>query len=405
MRHLRRSFVLTMVFALALGSQAVLAVPQEGHPEGPHHPPSEGKFVRGHWTPYDPPDPDLFPEESRVHIIVPGDTLWDLAQTYLGDPWLWPQLWDQNRYILDSHWIYPGDPLLIPPTPTVVADVVEPEEPVPPPVEVRPILDRTAAEPEPAPPVLVGPELKPVASESDLYCSTYISEPVAPEGFHVAEKWEHAKTLLSDWDVVYLSEGRAQGIQAGGEYLVFRPGADVLHPATREVLGQAIQQVGRVSVMVAHEESATARVLSACTAVLVGDRLVPFEEVPVPLTVYPGWERWDFDLSGAEKGFIVFAAYERPLGQGDLVDLDLGNAQGVAPGDYLVIYNEPREGSLFFSARTSLDPPKEVSAATAKLPQKILGQVVVIRSMENTSTARIIQSAREINVGDRVAKN
>ncbi len=101
MRHLRPSFVLTLLFALALGSPVLLAVPQEDHPEVAHQPPQDGKFVRGHWTPYDPPDPDLFPEESRVHIIVPCDTLWDLAQTYLGDPWMWPQLWDQNRYILD----------------------------------------------------------------------------------------------------------------------------------------------------------------------------------------------------------------------------------------------------------------------------------------------------------------
>jgi hypothetical protein len=405
MRQLRPSFVLVVVFALALGSQALLAVPQGGHPEGVHQPPHSGKWVRGHWTPYDPPDPDLFPEESRVHIIVPGDTLWDLSQTYLGDPWLWPQLWDQNRYILDSHWIYPGDPLLIPPPPVVVAEPVEPEDTVPPPVEVRPLLGQPVAAADPAPPALVGPELRPVASESDLYCSSYVSAPVAPEGLHVGARWEEAKTMLSEWDVVYLSEGRNQGIEAGTEYLVFRPGKEVKHPATKEVLGQAIQQIGRLSVMVAHADSATARVLSTCTELLIGDRLVPFEEVPVPLTVYPGWEQWDFDLSDAEKGFIVFTANPRPLGQGDLVDLDLGNAQGVEPGDYLLVYTEFRDEHRFFSSRTYLDPATRRSALADKYPEKILGQVVVIRSMENTSTARIIQSAREIVVGDRVAKD
>lgn len=405
MRQLRPSLVLTVVFALALGSQVLSAIPQGGHPDGSHHPPTEGSWIRGHWTPYSPPDPDLFPEESRVHIIVPGDTLWDLAQTYLGDAWLWPQLWDPNRYILDSHWIYPGDPLLIPPTPIVVADLGEPEETVPTPVEVRPILDQPVEEVEPVAPVLVGPELRPVASESDLYCSSYISEPVALQGLHVAERWEEAKTLLSELDVVYLSQGRAQGIEAGTDYLVFRPGEEVRHPVTREVLGQAIHQVGRLKVMLAHEESATARIESACTEILVGDRLVPFEEVPVPLTVYPGWDRWNSDLSGAEKGFIVFAVNARPLGQGDLVDLDMGNAQGVEPGDYLLIYHEFRDETPFFSSGTSTDTPKVAPADVGQFPEKILGQVVVIRSMENTSTARIIQSARDIIVGDRVAKN
>ena len=35
------------------------------------------------------------------------------AERWLGDPYLWPQVWDENRYILDSHWIYPGDPIVI----------------------------------------------------------------------------------------------------------------------------------------------------------------------------------------------------------------------------------------------------------------------------------------------------
>ncbi len=48
-----------------------------------------------------------------VHTIVKGDTLWDLAAHYLGDPFLWPQIWERNPYIKDSHWIYPGDPMVI----------------------------------------------------------------------------------------------------------------------------------------------------------------------------------------------------------------------------------------------------------------------------------------------------
>ena len=79
------------------------------HPSGPHNPPETLRLVGDHWTPYDPPSPESFPEGSTVHIIVPGDTLWALADHYLNDPYLWPQIWDVNQYITDSHWIYPGD--------------------------------------------------------------------------------------------------------------------------------------------------------------------------------------------------------------------------------------------------------------------------------------------------------
>ena len=50
-----------------------------------------------------------FAPGATVHIIVPGETLWGLADITYNNPWLWPQLWNENRYITDSHWIYPGD--------------------------------------------------------------------------------------------------------------------------------------------------------------------------------------------------------------------------------------------------------------------------------------------------------
>ncbi|MEO1369336.1 MAG: LysM peptidoglycan-binding domain-containing protein, partial [Acidobacteriota bacterium] len=67
--------------------------------------------VGDRWTAWNPPAP---PEGAQVYIIQSGDTLWGLAASNLGDGNLWPQIWELNSYILDAHWIYPGDPLVMP---------------------------------------------------------------------------------------------------------------------------------------------------------------------------------------------------------------------------------------------------------------------------------------------------
>jgi nucleoid-associated protein YgaU len=45
---------------------------------------------------------------EKVHIVVPGDTLWHIAQRYLGDPFRYPELAALSR-IKNPDLIYPDD--------------------------------------------------------------------------------------------------------------------------------------------------------------------------------------------------------------------------------------------------------------------------------------------------------
>lgn len=50
---------------------------------------------------------------GTAHVVVPGDTLWDITGAYLGDPFQWPTVWQHNPQVADAHWIYPGDTIYL----------------------------------------------------------------------------------------------------------------------------------------------------------------------------------------------------------------------------------------------------------------------------------------------------
>lgn len=346
-------------------------------------PPKNLKLVGDHWTPWDPPEAG--PDD---YIIQKGDTLWDLAGKWLGDPFLWPQVWDENRYILDSHWIYPGDPLKIPGRPTVVPpggpgaetegtpQLVESEGE--PPVDVgfgRDLEDDDAGDAVPA----VSP-LVPVADAADLYCSGFIEPGYGSTDFRVVDG-ELEKDNFAQGDVVYLSGGSNQGVQAGDEFQVRRTLTDTVHPVSSESLGTYVRRLGKLRVIAVQPNTSTALIEESCEDIHAEDHLEAWAELAMPMRRdFPAFDRYDANPSGGAEGYIVsFGAHPiQTAGAGQIVHLDLGAGSSAEPGDVVSVFRE--EGDV---------------------PRQMLGQGVILTVEPSTSTAKIMLSVRDLAVGDR----
>jgi hypothetical protein len=66
-------------------------------------------LVLGSMNAFSQSDSPLANDRPDTYVVQVGDTLWDIAETFLKDPWYWPEIWYINPDIVNPHLIYPGD--------------------------------------------------------------------------------------------------------------------------------------------------------------------------------------------------------------------------------------------------------------------------------------------------------
>ncbi len=219
----------------------------------------------------------------QTHTVRKGDTLWDLAQLYLKDPFLWPGIYRLNTAVVeDPHWIYPGEVLRIAPSNDVaavpaadnVAAVPTMDTPLPPqPADTTPMLggeDSTET-------LARGPQ-QPSLAETE-------SESLAPL-FQATRARTVAEILKAYTDQPYRplrpSEFYSSGFLTENQRL---PYGRVLGPVTPQQIKATNSRANALpytSIVVAAPRGATYEVGDTLLVVQLGQELDPFGHIVVP---------------------------------------------------------------------------------------------------------------------------
>jgi len=354
--------------------------------------------------------------DTRVYIIKQGDTLWNISGEVYQDPSKWPVIWELNPQIKNPNAITPGDKLILEESkPVEEPKPVEEAAPV-----IRKMPEEVVTYPEALPPVItpsVGPEEKFVMEPSDVY---YIPK-VLNAGFLTRKELEdsgtidHAredKIMYTDDNIVFikLPKDRLVTIRRGDRFTIFRVAEKIKHPVKNSTVGYAITIVGELEVTSIGAKTAAAVITNANDIIAIGDRVRPFEPSVKTIRVHKGTD--------PVVGYIVytlssekyFATNPEPMiYENDIVYIDRGYADGVQSGsvfDVLRIREEYDRGSLnekeYQKMLESDTPTAELEEHGMIYPPDIIGQIVVLKADEFTSTAVVNKSNAEIMLGDMV---
>lgn len=287
-----------------------------------------------------------------------------------------------------------------------------------------------------------------VAGTTTLYCAGHIKYQRfgnVPE--IVGAEQEQEQKEFTDGDVVYLNWGSQQGIKEGDRFQIVRPRGELkgVHREKKGFLGIYVQEVGMLEVFKVKENTSFAQITFTCNSILLGDLLtrVPYRESPSVRTEV-ALDRF-VDPSNKQKGRLMMARDGRELlTRSDIVYIDLGSEDKVAPGDYLTIYrplgtgtvttvdNEEnargrakgfasdrfKGGGFSIQAQRAKEDTafrngngyyyyrpittKQIKRDRPKMPRKIVGEMVIIDVQTRTATAVITRVSAEVHTGDWV---
>lgn len=329
--------------------------------------------------------PEIRNDAPNRYVVKKGDTLWGIAEKFLKDPWLWPEVWQVNPKIQNPHLIYPGQVIglhYVDGKPVLILEGTELPKgrPAPP------------ADKSNLPVVKLAPKarseqirkslttLPKAAIQAFLHHPYLLGENTLDDAPYVVSSLEehlvsatHGRIYAANLEHTTLSS-----------FVAVRRGQKYEDPETGETLGYEGINLGDVHLVKVGTPS-TLDVLKARLEINNGDYLVPVEKVDFDSNFYPRAPRQK--VTGQ-----IISVYQgvSKIGQYNIVVINRGEEHGLEAGHILEVY---QSGTV---VRDPLYGDKVV------LPDERAGVMLVFKPYRKISYALIMKAEREMRVLDKV---
>lgn len=309
----------------------------------------------------------------QQYYVKEGDTLWDISNLFLRDPWLWPEIWHINPQLENPHLIYPGDLLKLvyidgKPALTVKRGEQSRTIKLSPTARITP-LDTVI-------PAIPLDRIQSFLSESRVVSKQLLNDSayvVAGNELHIIMGVGDRFYARGDWGVPQSAYG------------VYRQGEAYIDPDSNEVLGYDAKEIGMGKWIRAEEDIATLELVRSGEEVRVGDRLLATEQRRVESVFYPKSPKTQVDGK-----IISVMSGVRNVSQYDVVVINKGKRESMQVGHVLAIY---RRGERVRDQYTD---------ELLQLPSERAGILMVFRTFEKVSYGLVLQATSSMAVLDEV---
>lgn len=306
----------------------------------------------------------------KQYTVVEGDTLWDISDLFLRDPWMWPEIWHANQQIANPHLIYPGDLIrlvYVDGRPKLVVSRSRDKKLSP---SIR-TEDRDGAI-----------EALPLDIINNFLSKNRVTNTAELEGAPYVLGGYEPRLLMGMGDDLY---ARGDFTRNQLNYGVYRPGDAYIDPVSGEILGIRAEDIASARIKAVDKDIGTLGVTRSKGEIRLRDRLLNREERALPPDFHPRAPGQEIrgQVINIEGGMRIGGAL-------DVVSINRGDRESLKAGDTLAIYK---------AGEWIKDP---VAKNQVRLPDERIGLLMVFYSYEKMSFGLVMEADRQLDVGDLV---